>query len=223
MNRLLPVLVLVAGCSNNLDALYGATGKIADSGASDARKRALQFMDEKCGTCVLGSCATELAACASDKLCAPWERCMAGCTPGDGSCENACYVAAGKTNGAMGDVAVCTGVHCLDTCQAAGTLPALGPECESDARANCSTSISTIWADPSSVEDERCLLASDCALPGHFRPDCSWNCSDAHARYAPPESFLQLAACLFFQRAACGLGGLSCVRAYTWPSVTSNG
>jgi hypothetical protein len=237
------ILFMLAGCGQILgvdDYRIRANPK-ADAGSPEAGAPSLSdFKSRGCGECVLTNCAGALTGCAGDEPCSSWEFCMAHCAPGNGACENDCYVRAGKTDPAMGSVEMCTLQYCYNACQASGALSAYGPGCAAATRMDCGTYLQRCGADHDCRAFWECLSAENCTLPtsgadsgpllaggAGLNPACGWFCSDKILLYKPlsvdggfsDDPAMNLAVCLGLGAdtyKACRLDNLACSGQYSY-------
>ena len=216
---LVALLETACGTLTGLDGYHVATHRVSTDAGS-----APKFHDAACGDCVTRHCRAELAACATDGKCAPWERCTAGCAPGDDDCLHGCFPADLSLDAAMYDVDACTAQSCQQPCQAVYAGASVqSAACGAAYRSSCGGELSAaFYTEPTSHADAHCLFENDCASSGHANPGCSLECGDRNDRYAPNGALLPFYTCGWIDAfSVCGWDDLSCAGKYLWPLATS--
>jgi hypothetical protein len=239
VSRTLAILLMLAGCASILGVDDYAVRPPAKEDAGLRASILAAFKNTACGDCVQKNCKAELTACASDEPCGSWEKCMAKCDPGNGACENHCFSIAGKSDGAMGDIAMCTLQYCYDSCNASGPWPAYGPACGAATRSDCGAQLQACAGDAECRKYWECLFAESClplsaadsgsAADGavSLNPSCKWHCADDVLWYSPVSvdggltvtPAQDLAACHTLSansNASCGSPGFTCAGRYTY-------
>jgi hypothetical protein len=187
-----------------------------------------EFSDVRCGACMNARCQAAMGSCARDSLCGPVQKCLSGCPHqedgGDGACEHDCFVAAGRTNAAIGEIVACGVEHCLADCPMSGVsmtqgLPvANGATCAAKTRAGCMPALEACAKDARCLEYQRCVFSENCALWGKVNPPCGWKCVDQVRAYETPNASANVALCkVLLASEECYPVDTGCVGHYDWP------